>query len=85
MLEPGAESNCKRRSSQVVLPELHKKRFSLCAMQELENLAGKVLRLMLFSQFEKPGAPVPRMKLTELMHEYRGHKEFKKLAGVSGK
>jgi hypothetical protein len=35
--------------------------------QELELLAGNAARLMMCWNFEKPGVPVPRTKLTEVI------------------
>ena len=43
----------------------------LCS-QELDLLAGNAARLMLCHNFEKPGMPVPRAKVTEaILAEYK--------------
>ena len=46
-------------------------------------MAGAVVRLMLFSQYDKPGVPVPRAKLNEaLLLSYKDHASRRKIPGV---
>jgi len=47
------------------------------------EIAGTVMRLMLFSHFDKPGVPVPRAKLNEaLLVSYHDHASRRKIPGV---
>lgn len=43
-------------------------------------LSGRIVRHMLFHNHEKPGVPVPRAKLSDLVtHDNKNHKHAKKL------
>ena len=47
---------------------------------EMESLVGRIVRYMLFSSYEKPGVPVPRTKLSELvLSDNKNHKHSKHL------
>ncbi len=47
---------------------------------ETEALVGRIVRYMLFSSYEKPGVPVPRTKLSELvLSDNKNHKHSKHL------
>jgi hypothetical protein len=50
--------------------------------QEEEDLVGKVVRAMLVSHYSKPGVPVLRSKLTELVAEDYEGAQAKKLPQV---
>lgn len=51
--------------------------------QEIDNLIGKVVRAMLFAQFEKSGVPVARSHLnTIIMEDYKEATKARKLSQV---
>lgn len=53
-------------------------------LQELESLAGQVVRFMLFSHQDKPGQPVARNKINEVITaEFKDHAQSRKLPQVS--
>lgn len=46
-------------------------------------MAGAVVRHMLFSQYDRPGVPVPRAKLNmALLLSYKDHASRRKIPGV---
>lgn len=50
---------------------------------ELDALVGKVVRMLLFKNFEKKNVPVPRQQLVDIIKaEYKDHKQVRHMPGV---